>query len=66
VTDFGSKGFGGACPPEGAKPHGYIFTVFALDTDPLNLDSNTPPALVGFMLNQHVIAKASVIAYYNR
>jgi len=66
VTDFGAKGFGGACPPEGAKPHTYIFTVFALDVDKLDLDENTTPALVGFMLNQHVLAKASLVAYYNR
>ena len=66
VTDFGAKGFGGACPPEGAKPHTYIFTVFALDVDKLDLDENTTPALVGFSLNQHVLAKASLVAYYNR
>jgi len=66
VTDFGTKGFGGACPPEGSKPHTYIFTVYALDTDTLDLDEDTSPALVGFMLNQHVLAKASLVAYYNR
>jgi Raf kinase inhibitor-like YbhB/YbcL family protein len=66
VTDFGPPGFGGACPPEGSKPHTYIFTVHALDTEKLDLDENTSPALVGFMLNQHVLAKASLVAYYNR
>src|SRR5947208_13289781 len=35
-TDFGSPGFGGACPPPGDKPHHYHFTVFALDTDKLD------------------------------
>jgi hypothetical protein len=66
VTDFGEKGFGGACPPEGSKPHTYIFTVFSLDVDKLDLGEHTTPALVGFMLNQHVLAKASLVAYYNR
>jgi hypothetical protein len=66
VTDFGTKGFGGACPPEGSKPHTYIFTVYALDVDTLELGEDTPPALVGFMLNQHILAKASLVAYYNR
>jgi phosphatidylethanolamine-binding protein (PEBP) family uncharacterized protein len=32
----------------------------------LDLTADTSPALVGFMLNQHVLAKASLIAYYNR
>ena len=66
VTDFGNPGFGGACPPEGDKPHSYIFTVYALNTAKLDLNAKTPPAMVGFFLNQHMIAKASLIAYYSR
>jgi Raf kinase inhibitor-like YbhB/YbcL family protein len=66
ITDFGSLGFGGACPPKGDKPHRYVFTVYALDVAKLDLDEKAPPAMVGFFLNQHVIAKASLIAYYGR
>ncbi|MEK6776035.1 MAG: YbhB/YbcL family Raf kinase inhibitor-like protein [bacterium] len=66
VTDYGKPGFGGACPPEGDKPHRYIFTVYALDVANLDLDEKASPAMVGFMLNQHAIAKASLIAYYGR
>ena len=66
VTDFGKPGFGGACPPAGDKSHRYIFTVYALNTAKLDLDEKAPPAMVGFFLNQHVIAKASLIAYYGR
>jgi Raf kinase inhibitor-like YbhB/YbcL family protein len=66
ITDFGKPGFGGACPPKGDKAHRYIFTVYALDTSKLNLDENTSPAMVGFFLNQHTIAKASLISYYMR
>ena len=66
ITDFGKPGFGGACPPAGDKPHRYIFTVYALDTAKLDLDEKTPPAMVGFFLNQHAVAKASVISYYKR
>ncbi len=65
-TDFGAPGFGGACPPRNDKPHAYIFTVFAVDVDKLGLDAGASPALVGFTLNQHAIAKASIIAYYSR
>lgn len=66
ITDFGMPGFGGACPPVGDKAHGYIFTVYALDIAKLGLTPNTPAAMVGFMLNQHTISKASLIAYYER
>jgi Raf kinase inhibitor-like YbhB/YbcL family protein len=66
VTDYGKPGFGGACPPEGDKPHRYIFTAYALNIVKLDLDEQASPAMVGFYLNQHVIAKASLIAYYGR
>lgn len=66
ATDFGKTGFGGACPPQGDKPHRYIFTVYALSTPKLDLDEKTPPAMVGFMLNSNLIAKASLISYYRR
>ncbi|MFZ5564978.1 MAG: YbhB/YbcL family Raf kinase inhibitor-like protein [Thermodesulfobacteriota bacterium] len=66
LTDFGAPGFGGACPPPGDKPHRYIFTVHALNVEKLDLDAKTPPAMAGFTLNQHTIAKASLMAYYGR
>ena len=66
VTDFGKPGFGGACPPEGDKPHRYIFTVYALKVEKLDLDEKALPALVGFILNQHTISKASLMSYYGR
>lgn len=46
-TDFGSAGFGGACPPQGDKPHHYEFTLHALKTDKLELNADTMPAMVG-------------------
>jgi Raf kinase inhibitor-like YbhB/YbcL family protein len=66
ITDYGKPGFGGACPPKGDKAHRYLFTVFALDVPKLELDAKASPALVGFVLNQHALAKASLVAYYGR
>jgi Raf kinase inhibitor-like YbhB/YbcL family protein len=66
MTDYGKPGFGGACPPQGDKPHRYVFTVFALDVAKLDLDEKANAALVGFMLNGHAIEKASLISYYGR
>ncbi|MEW6593721.1 MAG: YbhB/YbcL family Raf kinase inhibitor-like protein [Thermodesulfobacteriota bacterium] len=66
VTDYGKPGFGGACPPKGDKPHRYIFTVYALKVEKLDQDPSAPPAMVGFQLNQHALARASLISYYGR
>ncbi len=65
-TDFGSAGFGGACPPAGDKPHRYIFTVHALKVDKLELPENPSAALVGFMLNASRLGKATLEAQYSR
>jgi Raf kinase inhibitor-like YbhB/YbcL family protein len=65
-NDFGSRDFGGACPPPGDKPHRYIFTVYALKVDKLDVPDDASPALIGFMLNANKIAKASFTAHYGR
>jgi Raf kinase inhibitor-like YbhB/YbcL family protein len=65
-TDFGSPGWGGACPPPGDKPHRYVFTVYALKTDKLDLPPDGTAALAGFMINANQLAKASFTAKYGR
>jgi Raf kinase inhibitor-like YbhB/YbcL family protein len=65
-TDYGSVGFGGACPPEGDKPHRYIFTVWALDVESLPLDATASGAMVGYYLHQHSVGKATLTARYGR
>jgi len=65
-TDFGSAGFGGACPPKGDKPHRYIFTVYALKTDKIDVPADATAALVGFMINANKLGKASFEAKYGR
>jgi len=66
ITNYGSPGFGGACPPEGHGLHQYIFTVHALKTASLGLNAETNPAIVGYYLHNNTIAKASIVAYYQR
>jgi len=46
--------------------HKYEFTVYALDIPILGLDNNASPALVGFLINQHLLAKATLTVYYKR
>lgn len=65
-NDFGEAGFGGACPPKGDKPHRYVLTVWALNIEILPVTVQTGAAMVGFLLNQHQLAKASIIATYGR
>lgn len=61
MTDFGKAGYGGPCPPPGA-PHQYLITVYALKNR-IELDKNAMPAIVGFYLNQNMLAKASIVMY---
>lgn len=63
-TDFGSPGFGGAAPPAGHGPHRYVFTVFAVDVEKLDVTPDNSGALFGFNLHFHTLARASITATY--
>jgi hypothetical protein len=65
-TDFGAPGFGGACPPPGDKPHRYIFTVYALKVDKLEVPPEATAALIGYMTNANKLASATFTATYGR
>ncbi len=65
-TDFGAPGFGGACPPPGDKPHRYVFTVYALKVDKLEVPPDASPAMVGFMTKANALGSASLTARYGR
>jgi hypothetical protein len=65
-TDFGAPGFGGACPPPGDKPHRYVFSVYALKTDKLEVPADATAALVGFMINANKLGEAKFTARYGR
>src|SRR5437868_14416935 len=64
--DYGVAAWGGPCPPQGDKPHRYIFTVHALKTDKLELGPDATAAVAGFMTNANTIAKTSFTAKYGR
>ena len=65
-TDYGKAGYGGACPPPGAKPHRYIFTVHALKTDKLDINSESSGALTGYNINGNSLGKASFTVKFGR
>jgi phosphatidylethanolamine-binding protein (PEBP) family uncharacterized protein len=41
-------------------------TVFALKTEKLDVAGDSSPAMIGFMINANVLAKASFTALYGR
>lgn len=80
-TDFmdtgatgGNGHYGGPCPPEGDRPHRYVFTLYALAVDRIEVAAGVPrtgsAALYGFVLNRGlgtgVLGKASFTATYGR
>lgn len=65
TNDYGTTGFGGACPPPG-EVHRYIFTLHALDTEGLALPEDASNALAGFMIGAHTLDTARLTAIYTR
>jgi Raf kinase inhibitor-like YbhB/YbcL family protein len=65
ITDFGTRGYGGPCPPPG-KPHRYFFRLFALKVDKLDVPRNASPAMIGFNVNANAIGKAQIMALYGQ
>lgn len=62
ITNFGSKGYGGPCPPSGT--HRYFFKLYALD---IILDLNNPDkAGLEKAMHGHILEKAELIGLYNR
>ena len=70
----GNGNYGGPCPPAGDAPHRYVFTLYALAVDKLEVAGGIPKtgtaALYGFVLNKGVgpglLGKASFTARFGR
>lgn len=63
-NDYGEKAYGGAAPPAGDRDHRYFFTVHAIDVDALEVNDSVAPAVVGFNLAFHTLARATLRATY--
>jgi len=66
VNDFQRTGYGGPCPPRGARPHHYHFRLYALNVERLGLGPRAPCRDVEAAARTHAIATAELIGVYGR
>lgn len=65
ITNFPYAGYGGPAPPVGHGKHRYIFTIYAMNCE--NLDVKvTEPYLIEEEIKKHAISSASITALYER
>ncbi len=62
--DAGAARYIGAAPPAGHGPHRYVFAVHAVDVERLGIDPDATPALMGFHMFGHTLARATLIPTY--
>lgn len=65
-NDFEELHYGGPCPPQGDRPHRYVFTVYALNTDNLNLNEHSDRTSVETLIERNAIGKATFTVRYGR
>lgn len=63
-TDAGVNHFVGAAPPSGHGKHRYVIAVHAVDIETLGLNHTAPPAVLGFHLHFHTLARAELTGWY--
>ena len=68
LTDLAEHGYHGVCPDEGDDVHNYRFTVYALDTEVLDVPETgiVMPAEVSYMVHAHLIEKATITSPFQR
>jgi Raf kinase inhibitor-like YbhB/YbcL family protein len=53
--------FIGAAPPAGHGPHRYFVTVHALDVEDIGVPADSTPAMLGFTMSSHILARATLV-----
>ena len=65
-NDAGEPGFTPAAPPPSDREHRYFFAVHALDTPELGVGPDATNAVVAFNVVFHTLARAVLVAIYQR
>ncbi len=66
LSDYGSLGYGGPCPPVGDGTHHYAFTISALDTLLTGMPPSTTGAFLTFNMRGHIIAQGTYLGLFSR
>ena len=65
-NDAGIAGYVGAGPPPGHGPHRYFIVVHAVNVDHLDVSADAAPAVLGFNLFGHTLARATLTPTFER
>jgi len=65
-NSFGETGYGGPQPPKGSGEHPYVFTLYALNVEKVELGANTSLAAFKKMVEGKAIQSASITGKYER
>jgi Raf kinase inhibitor-like YbhB/YbcL family protein len=60
-NDYSERSYGGPAPPAGDRAHRYFFAVHAVEAEKLEVTEDVSPAVVGFNLTFHVLARAVIV-----
>lgn len=65
LNSWNKNKYGGPCPPQGAKPHRYMFKLYALDAL-LDLPASSMKAQLGSAMAGHIIGQTTLMGLYGR
>ena len=65
-NSFGDVGYGGPQPPKGTGDHPYVFTLYALNVENLNLDAGTLLSTFKKALEGKILGSAIITGKYGR
>ncbi|MGH7196610.1 MAG: YbhB/YbcL family Raf kinase inhibitor-like protein [Candidatus Saccharimonadales bacterium] len=65
VTNFGPPGYGGPCPPKGSGTHQYVFELYALNVEELDLPVTTTAAELTGSMQEYVVDTAQLTGLFS-